>query len=138
MQILCGFQNGSPPKTGLKCRFWRFSPRKARIREVKVGLTSPTKPIQHSSWLRAESDRAGSRSIFAQLAIVVLCAAVVWLAYKAPLGSTSKDPARVELLPFDNTPPSWDGAYPFVVIRQLNSDPRHPRFSVTRGADHPP
>ena len=74
---------------------------------------------------------AGERSNAAQLAIVVLCAAAVWLAYKVPLPKFSASPPpKVELLPFNDTPPAWDGSYPVLTVRFRNSDPRHYRFDV--------
>ena len=66
-----------------------------------------------------------------QLAIIMLCAGVVWLTYKMPAPTPEKEPLpRPELLPIPDTKPTWDGAYPFLVIRIVNSDPMHYRFEA--------
>ncbi len=72
-----------------------------------------------------------SHSKLGQLAIVMLCAGVVWLTYKMPAPTPKKEPLPTpELLPMPDTKPSWDGAYPFLVIRIVNSDAKHYRFEA--------
>lgn len=72
-----------------------------------------------------------SDSKLGQLAIIVLCAIVVWLVYKMPAPTSIRPPLPVaELLPISDTKPSWDGARPFLVIRFANHDPKHYRFEI--------
>jgi YD repeat-containing protein len=74
----------------------------------------------------------GSQSKLGQLAIVVLCAVVVWLAYKMPSPTSISEPLPTpELLPISDAKPDWDGAYPFLVIRVVNPDPKHYRFEIS-------
>ena len=74
---------------------------------------------------------AGSHSKLVQLAIVALCGVVVWLAYKMPSPTSESEPLRPpEMLPINEPPPTWDGAYPFLVIRMVNPDPKHYRFEI--------
>jgi hypothetical protein len=49
-----------------------------------------------------------------QLAIIVLCAMVVWLVYKMPTPTSISQPPIPELLPISDTKPSCDGAFPFL------------------------
>jgi len=73
-----------------------------------------------------------SLSKLGQLAVVVLCAMAVWLVYKMPPPASRTEPLPApELLPITDAKPTWDGAYPFLVIRVVNSEPRHYRFDVT-------
>src|ERR1035441_6202590 len=73
----------------------------------------------------------GSHSKLGQVAIVVLCAMVVWLAYKTPSPTPKSEPLPTpELLPISEITPTWDGAYPFLVIRVVNADPNNPRFEI--------
>ena len=73
----------------------------------------------------------GSQSKLGQLAIVVLCGVVVWLAYKMPLPAPKSEPlASPELLPVSDTTPTWDGAYPFLVIRIVSPDAKRYRFEI--------
>jgi hypothetical protein len=59
-----------------------------------------------------------SHSKLGQLAIIVLCAIVVWLVYKMPTPTSISQPLPIpELLPISDAKPSWDGAFPFLVIR---------------------
>src|ERR1700720_2198287 len=71
-----------------------------------------------------------SHSKLGQLAIIVLCAIVVWL-YKMPTPTSINQPLPTpELLPISDTKPSWDGAFPFLVIRFAHHDPKHCRFEI--------
>lgn len=73
----------------------------------------------------------GSHSKLGRLAIVVLCAVVVWLAYKMPSPKPKSEPLPTpELLPLTKTTPTWDGAYPFLVIRIVNADAKHYSFEI--------
>src|SRR5580693_177839 len=73
----------------------------------------------------------GSHSKLGQYAIVALCAVVVWLVYKMPSRAPESELRHPpELLPITNIKPTWDGAYPFLVIRLVNSDPKHYRFEI--------
>ena len=75
---------------------------------------------------------SGSRSKLGQLAIVMLCAFVVWLVYKLPPLTPESEPLPTpELLPITDTNPTWDGAFPFLMIRVIDSDPRRLRFETT-------
>ena len=72
-----------------------------------------------------------SHSKLGQYAIVALCAVVVWLVYKMPSRAPESELRHPpELLPITNIKPTWDGAYPFLVIRLVNSDPKHYRFEI--------
>ncbi len=72
-----------------------------------------------------------SHSKLGQVAIIVLCAIVVWLAYRIPSPTSISQPLPVpELLPISDTKPNWDGAFPFLVIRFANHDPKHYRFEI--------
>jgi YD repeat-containing protein len=67
-----------------------------------------------------------------QLAIIAVCGLVVWLAYKLPFPAPKTQPPRPpELLPISDTKPTWDGAYPFLVIRVVGSDSKHYRFETS-------
>jgi YD repeat-containing protein len=73
----------------------------------------------------------GPHSKLGQYAIVALCAVVVWLVYKMPSRAPESELRHPpELLPITNIKPTWDGAYPFLVIRLVNSDPKHYRFEI--------
>jgi YD repeat-containing protein len=75
--------------------------------------------------------RMPGHSKLAQLAIVVLCGGVVWMAYKMPWPPSVSEPLSApELLPIKDVKPAWDGAYPFLVVRIVNSDPQHYRFET--------
>jgi YD repeat-containing protein len=72
-----------------------------------------------------------SHSKLGQYAIVALCAVVVWLVYKMPSRAPESELRHPpELLPITNIKPTWDGAYPFLVIRLVNSDPKHYSFEI--------
>lgn len=72
-----------------------------------------------------------SHSKLGQLAIIVLCAIVVWLVYKMPTPTSINQPLPIlKLLPISDTKPSWDGAFPFLVIRFAHHDPKHCRFEI--------
>ena len=71
----------------------------------------------------------GSRSKTLELLIVLLCVVVVWMAYKIPPPTRQSRIYRPpELLPIDETPPTWDGSYPYLVIRINNSGRGRYRF----------
>ena len=73
----------------------------------------------------------GANSKPRQLAIIAVCCLVVWLAYKMPSPAPKNEPPPApELLPISDAKPTWDGAYPVLVIRIVNSDPKHYRFEV--------
>jgi hypothetical protein len=79
-----------------------------------------------------------SKSKLGQFAIVVLCAIVVWLAYKMPSPISVREPLPIpELLPLANITPTWGGAYPFLVIRFANQDPKHYQFEITISSIEP-
>jgi YD repeat-containing protein len=66
-----------------------------------------------------------------QLAIIAVCAMVVWLAFKLPMPAPKTQPTRPpELLPIADAKPTWDGAYPFLVVKVISSDSKHYRFEV--------
>jgi hypothetical protein len=66
-----------------------------------------------------------------QLAIIVLCAIVVWLVHKMPAPTSIRQPLPIpELLPISDTKPSWDGGFPFLVLRCAHHDPKHYRFEI--------
>jgi YD repeat-containing protein len=68
---------------------------------------------------------------FREVAIVGLCAIVVWVVYKVPLPISMREALPIpELLPITDAKPTWDGAYPFLVIRVATSDQKHYRFDV--------
>src|SRR6266403_5961451 len=72
-----------------------------------------------------------SHSNRGQVAIIVLWAMVVWLAYRIPSPTSISQPLPVpELLPISDTKPNWDGAYPFLVIRFSNQQSKHYRFEI--------
>ena len=63
---------------------------------------------------------------------MALCAVVVWLVYKMPRPTPGSEALRTpELLSITDVKPKWDGAYPFLVIRIVNSDPKHYRFETS-------
>ena len=73
----------------------------------------------------------GSQSKLGQFAIVLLCAIVVWLVYKMPSPTSIPSPLPTpELLPISDAKPTWDGAYPFLVIRFSRQNSKHYRFEV--------
>jgi YD repeat-containing protein len=55
---------------------------------------------------------------------LVLMAAAAFLLVRKP----SAGPVRVELLPFTDSPPEWDGAYPYLVISASDLDSEHRKF----------
>ena len=60
----------------------------------------------------------GSRSKTLQFVIVMLCVVVVWAVYKMPLLTRQvQSHGPPELLPIEETNPTWDGSYPYLVIR---------------------
>lgn len=70
-----------------------------------------------------------SRPKAAQIAIVALCAAAVWLAYQVPLPNLkSSRQVSVELLPIEETTPSWNGSYPVLTVQFSDTNPEHYRF----------
>jgi len=80
----------------------------------------------------------GSHSKLGQFAIVALCAVVVWLAYKMPSPKSANEPLpKPELLPITETKPSWDGAYPFLLIRIVNPDSKKQRFEIAISSIQP-
>jgi YD repeat-containing protein len=56
---------------------------------------------------------------------------VVFLALLAVAGLMFPRPAKVELLPFTNSPPAWDGSYPYLVVSLDTSNPNHVRFTTS-------
>src|SRR6266850_1488372 len=71
----------------------------------------------------------GSRSRAVQSIVVLLCAGVVWMVCKMPLpGPQVRIYQPPELLPYDNTPPAWDGAYPYLVIDAQKDNHANFRF----------
>jgi len=73
----------------------------------------------------------GSQSKLGQLAVVVLCVVVVWLVYKMPSPTPISEPLQPpELLPVSDTKPTWDGAYPFLVIRIVSPNAKRYRFEI--------
>lgn len=81
---------------------------------------------------------ASSYSKLGQIAIVALCGAVVWLVYKMPAPTPESEPLPTpELLPITDTKPTWDGAYPFLVVQVINSDARHYRFGIAISSIQP-
>lgn len=69
---------------------------------------------------------AGSKSAPLQLLIVVLCGVVVWLVYKMP--PPKRELRAPELLPIKEVAPTWDGSYPYLVIRIVDSETGPLRF----------
>jgi len=69
------------------------------------------------------------RQLWKWLLVLVL----IWLAAMIwwwPARPVSSGPVKVELLPFSDIPPAWDGAHPNVVI-SLEAGPRKPQFKST-------
>jgi YD repeat-containing protein len=63
--------------------------------------------------------------------VIVLCAIVVWLVYKMPAPTSIRQPLPIPaLLPISDTKPSWDGGFPFLVLRCAHHDPKHYRFEI--------
>jgi YD repeat-containing protein len=58
------------------------------------------------------------------VAILVACAA--FLAFYNPRPRS----IQVELLPFTDSPPAWDGSYPFVTIKVINPETNPPKFET--------
>jgi len=56
--------------------------------------------------------------------VVLLIACAVWLFFWKP----SPRPVKVELLPFTDSPPAWNGSYPFLTISMTGPDSDHVRF----------
>jgi YD repeat-containing protein len=46
----------------------------------------------------------------------------VWLLWHKP-AQPAQERVKVELLPFSDSPPAWDGSYPYLVISQVNGSP---------------
>ena len=53
-----------------------------------------------------------------------------WPAHPTRSVPTANAPVRVELLPFTETPPEWDGSYPYVIISSVKGSSR-PRFNYS-------
>jgi YD repeat-containing protein len=49
-----------------------------------------------------------------------------WAAWK--VGYAPATPVKVELLPFTNSPPAWNGSYPYLVISPIESGPESVAF----------
>jgi len=56
--------------------------------------------------------------------VFVLVACSVFLVFHKP----SAHAVKVELLPFTDSPPSWDGSYPYLVISQIDPGSEHVKF----------
>jgi YD repeat-containing protein len=59
--------------------------------------------------------------------VLLLVAGAAWLAFRKPAPRPA-EVVKVELLPFSDTPPAWDGAYPFVVISMVDHGPGGMQF----------
>ena len=62
---------------------------------------------------------------WALFAALIACAAILSFAPRRPV--------KVELLPYSDTPPAWDGSYPYVVISSVSgSNPARFKTSISR------
>lgn len=78
-------------------------------------------------------DRKQPKLPLAPLAKWIVCALLVGIA--AAIAWWPHRPVKVELLPFSDSPPAWDGSYPFLSI---SPDPSHPlKFNGTLLRIHP-
>src|SRR5258708_4791781 len=82
--------------------------------------------------------KVGYHAQIGELAFVVLSGMVVWMAYRLPSPTSIGEPLPIpELFPSSDTKPTWDGAYPFLVIRFANQDPKHHRFEIAISSIEP-
>lgn len=56
--------------------------------------------------------------------LVVLLASSAFLTFRKPAAR----PVKVELLPFTDSPPAWDGSYPYLVISPTDLGPKGVKF----------
>lgn len=62
--------------------------------------------------------------------LVVFAAAIWWWPPRPARSPVNPAPVKVELLPFSETPPAWDGSFPYLVITPTHQDAR-PKFSYS-------
>ena len=72
------------------------------------------------------------RSKTVQILIVLLCIGAVWMVYKMPLPTQQTRASRPpELLSIKETNPTWDGSYPYMVIRTNTAGQGRYRFQTS-------
>src|SRR5277367_522548 len=59
---------------------------------------------------------------------LALAAGAVVIFFRKP----AVHPVKVELLPFSNSPPAWDGAYPYLVISPTDTGSDHSRIGPVK------
>jgi YD repeat-containing protein len=89
-------------------------------------MTQEVTEMRVKEWQNSEVGQPKFRLLSASkwgLALLLLASAAVLLVRK-PAAS----PVKVELLPFTDSPPTWNGAYPYLIVSPVDLESNHVKF----------